>query len=325
MHLFLTKNVFNSRYIVRNILALTILTVVIALGGGIVMIAGNGSSKNSAGQIASGNVEEVVALDGSVTYMEASGTNLIRADLEAQMTAGKEAKEKEIVAAAAASEFADKFAANRDDVNVRAEASTDADLVGHMNIGACGDVVAQADGWVQITSGDVQGYVNMPTVSAYNEISNPGGFMDVENPSGGYGNKNDYFLYADPNVEYRLILARFDTTTSPYQFKTVTTIDNVKSITFNVQKLNMSAERKYILQYTVTTVGTNIWDQATKKRVEYTMSSGVVLNNTNSSTPAISALTPGSNDTITMKSPSTVASSTCIRIRTSSRSEVDIS
>ena len=122
-----------------------------------------------------------------------------------------------------------------------------------------------------------------------------------------------------------LILARFDTTTSPYQFKTVTTIDNVKSITFNVQKLNMSAERKYILQYTVTTVGTNIWDQATKKRVEYTMSSGVVLNNTNSSTPAISALTPGSNDTITMKSPSTVASSTCIRIRTSSRSEVDIS
>ena len=159
MHLFLTKNVFNSRYIVRNILALTILTVVIALGGGIVMIAGNGSSKDSAGQIASGNVEEVVALDGSVTYMEASGTNLIRADLEAQMTAGKEAKEKEIVAAAAASEFADKFAANRDDVNVRAEASTDADLVGHMNIGACGDVVAQADGWVQITSGDVQGYV----------------------------------------------------------------------------------------------------------------------------------------------------------------------
>ena len=154
---------------------------------------------------------------------------------------------------------------------------------------------------------DVQGYENMPTVSAYNETSNPGGFMDVENPSGGYGNKNDYFLYADPNVEYRLILARFDTTTSPYQFKTVTTIDNVKSITFNVQKLNMSAERKYILQYTVT------------------MSSGVVLNNTNSSTPAISALTPGSNDTITMKSPSTVASNTCIRIRTSSRSEVDIS
>lgn len=172
---------------------------------------------------------------------------------------------------------------------------------------------------------DVQGYVNMPTVSAYNKTSNPGGFMDAENPSGGYGNKNDYFLYADPNVEYRLILARFDTTTSPYQFKTVTTIDNVKSITFNVQKLNMSAERKYILQYTVTTVGTNIWDQATKKRVEYTMSSGVVLNNTNSSTPAISALTPGSNDTIKMKSPSTVASSTCIRIRTSSRSEVDIS
>lgn len=181
---------------------------------------------------------------------------------------------------------------------------------------------------------DVQGYVSMPTASAYKEksnpdgsmdVENPGGFMDVENPSGGHGNKNDYFLYADPNVEYRLILARFDTTTSP-QFKTVTTIDNVKSITFNVKKLHMSASAgdKYILQYTVTTVGTNIWDQATDKRVEYTMSSGVVLNNTNKST-SITELTPGTNDTITMKSPSDPASNTWIRIRTSSRSKVDIS
>lgn len=167
---------------------------------------------------------------------------------------------------------------------------------------------------------DVQGYENKPDPSAY------GGFMDVENPSGGHGDKNDYFLYADPNVEYRLILARFDTTTSPFQFKTVTTIDNVKSITFNVKKLHMntSAEDRYILQYTVTTVGTNIWDQATDKRVEYTMSSGVVLNNTNKST-SITELTPGTNDTITMKSPSDPASNTWIRIRTSSRSEVDIS
>lgn len=163
--MFLTKNVFNGRYIVRNILALTMLTVVVALCAGTVMVVGNHKKTASETEIASGKVEEVVALDGSVTLMDAAGTNVIRADLETQMTAGKEAKEKEVVAAAAASEFADKFAANKDDVNIRAEASTDAQIVGRMNIGACGDVVSQADGWVQISSGDVNGYVKADYVT----------------------------------------------------------------------------------------------------------------------------------------------------------------
>ena len=50
-------------------------------------------------------------------------------------------------------------------MNVRAEASTDSAIVGHMNIGACGDVLAQADGWVQISSGDVKGYVKADYVT----------------------------------------------------------------------------------------------------------------------------------------------------------------
>ena len=37
-----------------------------------------------------------------MTSMNAAGTNMIRADLESVMTADKEAKEKEVVAAAAA-------------------------------------------------------------------------------------------------------------------------------------------------------------------------------------------------------------------------------
>lgn len=166
MQLFLAKNVFNSRFIVRNILALTILTVVIALGAGTVMVAGShrkAASEASAEEKASGSVEET--LDGSVALMNAAGTDVLRADLEATLTAGKEAKDKEVVSAAAASEFADKFAANRDDVNVRAEASTDSQIVGRMDTGACGDVVSQADGWVQISSGDVKGYVKADYVT----------------------------------------------------------------------------------------------------------------------------------------------------------------
>ena len=155
MRLFLTKNVFNSRYIVRNILAFTIMVTVVAMCAGAGIMIGNRKEAKADTVVASGNVEEVVTLDGSMTSMNAAGTNMIRADLESVMTADKEAKEKEVVAAAAA-EFTDKCAANRDDVNVRAEASTDSAIVGHMNIGACGDVLAQADGWVQISSGDVK-------------------------------------------------------------------------------------------------------------------------------------------------------------------------
>lgn len=168
MRLFLTKNVFNSRYIVRNILAFTIMVTVIAMCAGAVIVIGDKKEAKAETAIASGNVEEVVTLDGLMASMNASGTNMIRADLESVMTADKEAKEKEVVAAAVA-EFSDKCAANRDDVNVRAEASTDSAIVGHMNIGACGDVLAQADGWVQISSGDVKGYVKADYVTVGEE------------------------------------------------------------------------------------------------------------------------------------------------------------
>ncbi len=168
MRLFLTKNVFNSRYIVRNILAFTIMVTVIAMCAGTVIVIGDKKEAKAETAIVSGNVEEVVTLDGSMASMNASGTNMIRADLESVMTADKEAKEKEVVAAAVA-EFSDKCAANRDDVNVRAEASTDSAIVGHMNIGACGDVLAQADGWVQISSGDVKGYVKADYVTVGKE------------------------------------------------------------------------------------------------------------------------------------------------------------
>lgn len=168
MRLFLTKNVFNSRYIVRNILVFTIMVTVIAMCAGAVIVIGDKKEAKAETAIASGNVEEVVTLDGSMASMNASGTNMIRADLESVMTADKEAKEKEVVAAAVA-EFSDKCAANRDDVNVRAEASTDSAIVGHMNIGACGDVLAQADGWVQISSGDVKGYVKADYVTVGEE------------------------------------------------------------------------------------------------------------------------------------------------------------
>lgn len=121
------------------------------------MVAGDRKAEKAEQTAAVGSVEAVQTLDGSVVLMDASGTSVIRAALESDMTADKEAKEKEVVAAA--NEFTNKCVANRDQVNVRAEASTESAIVGRMNIGACGDVVSTKDGWVELTSGDVKGFV----------------------------------------------------------------------------------------------------------------------------------------------------------------------
>lgn len=188
------------------------------------------------------------------------------------------------------------------------------------------------------TSNYVDSYDSKPQLDAY--PSSATGFMDAEitkketNTEGEEvitypytkDMKNDYFLYADPNTNYRIVLARFEASDSANptggdsnKLTPIVSIDNVKSITFNLKKLS-TTETKYILQYTVTTVGSNVWDKDTDKRVEYTISSGVVLNNTNSS----NTIPDLSYQTITTKTPLANANSTYIRIRSTSRSVLDI-
>lgn len=88
------------------------------------------------------------------------------------------------------------------------------------------------------TSNYVQSYDSKPTLEAYDESATPSGFMDVDN---GIGNKSDYFLYADPNTKYRLILAKFDTSSGDptgHKLTPIVSIDNVKSIKFDLKQLN---------------------------------------------------------------------------------------
>jgi len=60
-----------------------------------------------------------------------------------------------------AEEWAGKVMAKvEDSVSVRAEANTDAAVVGKMFKGDAGDIVEQADGWTQIQSGNVIGWVS---------------------------------------------------------------------------------------------------------------------------------------------------------------------
>ena len=59
------------------------------------------------------------------------------------------------------SEWADRLMANvEDELSVRASASTDAELVGKLRKGDVATIVSTEDGWYQITSGNVTGYVS---------------------------------------------------------------------------------------------------------------------------------------------------------------------
>lgn len=162
--LFLTKNVFNSRYIVRNIMAMTLIVTMVALGFGASIVIKENIKKGkdvseTTEQVVSSDVtiEEVVTVQASAPQMNVDSIDMLRVSFDDNLQVAKEARESEMVASAAS--FADKFVVIQDNVNVRQEANTDSAIVGKMNTGVCGDVVATEGEWIQIKSGEVEGYV----------------------------------------------------------------------------------------------------------------------------------------------------------------------
>lgn len=93
----------------------------------------------------------------SHAYMlKAEGSELYEALIESST----EAAEVPVVAAQEASPYDGRFIANiTDTLNVRAEASTESDVVGKMYPGCVGDIVGTKGDWTQVTSGNVSGYV----------------------------------------------------------------------------------------------------------------------------------------------------------------------
>ena len=127
------------------------------------------------------------------------------------------------------------------------------------------------------TASYVDSYATLPTLKAYNETSEPNGFMDAQNTSGSYGDKCDYFIQASKTQNSTIEFSRFDTTLpGGHGLKTITSIDGVKQIDFTVSPLyyydNPSnathTKTKYVLRYTILTI------------YDYEITGGVVLNNT---------------------------------------------
>lgn len=169
LRMYLAKYVFNGRYIVRNILAVTILVTLFVLISGASMVIGDTKAKKPI----SGTVqaEDAVVINAyEITSVDAKSINMLKTSLEGNTKTTVQANETQMVAGAT-NEFDSKFIAIEDDINVRKEANTDSDIVGKMNKGAVGEIVSSNGEWLSISSGEVTGYVKAEFVLTGKDVA----------------------------------------------------------------------------------------------------------------------------------------------------------
>lgn len=163
IELFARKYVFNSKYMIRNILAATILMTLIATGTGIGSVVANMPKKEKAPKVektvATVETEEVAVLNIVATpELSDELISSLRAGLEENMLVAIEPKETEIVSNGK-NGFESKFVAIEDNVNVRAESNTEAEIVGKVNDGVVGDIISVDGEWIEIKSGSIEGFI----------------------------------------------------------------------------------------------------------------------------------------------------------------------
>ncbi len=97
---------------------------------------------------------EMASVSTSIVYEDIAQTSTESVDVNLVSSADEESTVLE------PSPFDGRFIANiTDTLNVRAEASTDSEIVGKMYPGCVGEIVGVQGDWTQITSGNVSGYV----------------------------------------------------------------------------------------------------------------------------------------------------------------------
>lgn len=163
IELYLKKNIFSGKYVVRNLMAATIaVSSVAGIVGATTVIAD--SVKDEAGDSIVVAEEDTQKVLGDISYasipqLSSDSIGVLLADMELNETMDIASRQAELVTYALG-EFDTKFVGIADDVNVHSEASTDAEVVGTISKGVVGDIISSDGEWVYISSGDVTGYVN---------------------------------------------------------------------------------------------------------------------------------------------------------------------
>ena len=155
--MYMIKYVFNGRYIVRNILALTIICTMVAAISGITAVVGSGKSDN----------EEAVAVAqaedtgyeiniSKMASMNPSSVSMLVASLDTDTQTDIQPNDTQVVAESKKIPF---VVIAEDGIFVREAATTDSAMVGSLSLNDTGDVLADEGEWLNINVCDITGYV----------------------------------------------------------------------------------------------------------------------------------------------------------------------
>lgn len=155
--MYMIKYVFNGRYIVRNILALTIICTMVAAISGITAVVGSGKSDN----------EEAVAVAqaedtgyeiniSKMASMNPSSVSMLVASLDTDTQTDIQPNDTQVVAEPQKVPF---VVIAEDGIFVREAATTDSAMVGSLSLNDTGDVLSDEGEWLNINVCDITGYV----------------------------------------------------------------------------------------------------------------------------------------------------------------------
>ena len=177
--LYAKKNIFNSKYLVRNLqIGLLLFVLVVMFVGSVILITTDSKSdevaatdtKVSVKDALFSNSEEVNVATEEVTTEEMTTAEATESVIAQKVQDELDNTITEVVSSVAPvqvetttepeSEFDNKCIANVEEtLNIRSNPSAEAEFVGQMNNGAIAIVQGTEGEWTKIKSGDVEGYV----------------------------------------------------------------------------------------------------------------------------------------------------------------------
>ena len=155
--MYMIKYVFNGRYIVRNILALTIICTMIAAISGITAVVGSGKSDSEKTEVAAQEKDTGYEINISrMASMNPSSVSMLVASLDTDTQTDIQPNDTQVVAESKKIPF---VVIAEDGIFVREAATTDSAMVGSLSLNDTGDVLSDEGEWLNINVYDITGYV----------------------------------------------------------------------------------------------------------------------------------------------------------------------
>ncbi len=154
IHRYLSRNVFSTKYIVRNTLCIMIFCAIAAITAVMVYVVKEKNKKDEKTAIMLVGENEINTV--SVSLIDDNTILVLKEELNAYAA---DKQPVEVQAVAQASEFEGKFVVTAESLNIRENADETSNIMGRLASGAVGDVLGVSGEWTNISSGGITGYV----------------------------------------------------------------------------------------------------------------------------------------------------------------------